>query len=131
MPVLSEGPSRFQVRNRGGGSARPSHQGGQGKLAREPGPSDITLPQLWCCGPRGSGRGEASAEDARGLGGALSVTRWFVQSWASPWRLAWPLAVLEGPEHALQNTHEGAGISPACAPPLPPRDWAYLVAGSL
>lgn len=48
-----------------------------------------------------------------GLGGALSVTRWFVQSWASPWRLAWPLAVLGGPEHALQNTHGGAGISPA------------------
>ena len=61
------------------GSAHPSHRGGQGKLAWEPGPSDVTCPQPWCFGPRGSGRGEASAEDARGLGGALSVTRWLVQ----------------------------------------------------
>lgn len=128
LPLPGETPRR--------GSAHPSHRGGQGKLAWEPGPSDVTCPQPWCFGPRGSGRGEASAEDARGLGGALSVTRWLVQCWASPWHLAWPLAVsgghpLGGPAHALQDTHKGAISSPACEPWLPPWDWACLMAGNL
>ena len=38
------------------GSAHPSHQGGQGELAWDPGPSDITLPQPWSCSPMAVGK---------------------------------------------------------------------------
>lgn len=129
VPVLSEGPSRFQVRNRGGGSARPSHQGGQGSWYREPGLPTSRSRSLWCCGPRA-----VEARPLPAMPGALVGS--FCHPRVCP-VLGKPMAPglasgsLGGPEHALQNTHEGAGISPACEPPLPPRDWAYLVAGNL